>query len=63
MAQAVTQHQDQREKELSELTIEMDQEKRQKSVAAITSTNYCQELRQRAHTPSPHYHISRDRAY
>ncbi|WP_460193269.1 cache domain-containing protein [Thermosynechococcus sp. FA-CM-4201] len=48
MAQAVEQRQDQLEEELSELKIEIDQEKRKKSVAEITSTDYFQELRQRA---------------
>ncbi|MDR7922818.1 HAMP domain-containing protein [Thermosynechococcus sp. HY213] len=60
MAQAVEQRQDQLEEELSELKIEIDQEKRKKSVAEITSTDYfqklhqrAQQLRQRAHTKSP----------
>ncbi|MDR5638764.1 cache domain-containing protein [Thermosynechococcus sp. PP45] len=60
MAQAVEQRQDQLKEELSELKIEIDQEKRKKSVAEITSTDYFQELRQRAqqlrqraHTQSP----------
>ncbi|WNC87853.1 cache domain-containing protein [Thermosynechococcus sp. QKsg1] len=60
MAQAVEQRQDQLEEELSELKIEIDQEKRKKSVTEITSTDYFQELRQRAqqlrqraHTKSP----------
>lgn len=48
MAQAVEQRQDQLEEELSELKIEIDQEKRKKSVAEITSTDYFQDLRQRA---------------
>ncbi|AXY67880.2 hypothetical protein D3A95_06300 [Thermosynechococcus sichuanensis E542] len=53
MAQAVEQRQDQLAEKLSELKIQIDQEKRQKSVAEITSTDYFQELRQRTHTNSP----------
>lgn len=48
MAQAVKQRQDELREQLSELKIEIDQEKRKKMVTEITSTDYFQSLRQRA---------------